>query len=137
MLLTTTTRGERGSMAVELVILTPFLVAVMMLVVAFGKYVDTRGVVEAVARDAVRAASLERTYDEGRDAAQRIVDGTMPNRISCDPVNLDGTFDSGQIITVGLTCHVSYDGLGFIGMPGEVQIVRESSAPIDTLRRTG
>ncbi|MFN0284864.1 MAG: TadE/TadG family type IV pilus assembly protein, partial [Kineosporiaceae bacterium] len=66
-------RRERGSMAVEVVILTPVLVAFILLVVAFGRYVTARGDVEAVARDAVRAASLERTAGQARAAANAAV----------------------------------------------------------------
>ena len=49
-------RDERGSMAVEVVILAPVLLMFVMLVVAGGRYVGVQGDIEAAARDAARAA---------------------------------------------------------------------------------
>lgn len=133
--------GDRGSMAVEVVILVPVLIAVMMMVVAFGRYVDTRGQVEAVARDAVRAASFERDAASAHLVAQAIADATVPDSTTCQPVELRGQsgpllFAPGEIITVALTCEVSFQGLGGIGLPGSLPISGESSAPLDELRRT-
>jgi Flp pilus assembly protein TadG len=124
-------------MAVEIVILVPVLIAVMFLVVALGRFVDSRGVVEAVARDAARAASLERSHDQGASAAQDVIDGSLPGRITCPEVDLLGDYTPGGEVTVRVSCKVSYSGLGFIGMPGNADIVRESTSPIDEYRRTG
>ncbi|WP_200829752.1 TadE/TadG family type IV pilus assembly protein, partial [Cellulomonas algicola] len=56
-----TARGDdRGSMAVEVVVLIPVLLLVALLVVAAGRYASAEGEAEAIARDAVRAATLER-----------------------------------------------------------------------------
>lgn len=127
---------ERGSMAVEIVILIPVLLAVMMLIVAFGRYVDTRGTVEAVARDAVRAASLERDPLAAANVAQAIADQTLPDSTTCQPVSISGTFAAGEIITVQLTCQVSYQGLGLLGLPGSAPVSGASSAPLDVHRRS-
>lgn len=127
-------------MAVEVVILVPVLVAIMLMIVAFGRYVDTRGQVDAVARDAVRAASLQRDAWSALNAAQAIVDATVPDSTTCQPVQLTGpsgsvVFAPGQIITVQVTCDVSFQGLG-LGLPGSLPLTGSSSAPLDTLRRT-
>lgn len=45
-------RPERGSAAVELVLVTPVLVVLMLFVVAGGRLASTRAEVDAVARDA-------------------------------------------------------------------------------------
>ncbi len=134
--------SERGSMAVEIVILVPVLVAVMALVVSFGRYVDTRGHVEAVARDAVRAATLERSLPAATAVAQAIADETAPGDAVCGPVQLWGAsegdpvvFQAGEIITAELSCEVSLDDLGLLGLPGSVTISGASSAPLDELRR--
>ncbi len=47
-------------MAVELVVLIPVLIMFVMLFVACGRYVAVQGDMQATARDAVRAASLQR-----------------------------------------------------------------------------
>ncbi len=130
--------AEAGSMAVEVVVLAPVLIAVMLLVVGFGRYVDRRGDVEALARDAVRAASFQRDEGSALVAAQQITGGVaLPDGVSCSAPALSGAFAAGQTITITLQCQVSYAGLGFAGLPGSATITGSSSAPLDTLRRTG
>ncbi|SEF18330.1 TadE family protein [Jiangella alba] len=123
-------------MAIEVVILAPVLIAIMMLIVGLGRYVDRRGDVEAMARDAVRSASLQRDVSSARQAAQAIVDSTRPGGVTCAPVQLGGTFAPGEMISVTVTCQVSFDGLGFAGFPGSTTLEGESFAPIDELRGT-
>ena len=65
--------NERGSMAVEVVVIAPILVLVLMLVVAFGRYADRKGDVEAIARDAARAATLTRDVYQAQAAANGVV----------------------------------------------------------------
>lgn len=127
---------QAGSMAVEVVILAPVLVAVMMLVVGFGRYVDRSGDVDALARDAVRAASMQRDAGSAEAAAQQIVDSSAPSGVTCQPASLGGTFAPGEVITIEVSCEVSFGGLGFIGLPGGTTLTGESSAPLDQLRRT-
>jgi len=129
-------RRERGSMAVEVVILTPVLVAFILLVVAFGRYVTARGDVEAVARDAVRAASLERTAGQARAAANAAVAAGL-GRGGCSPAALTGAFVAGGTITVEVECAVPLADLGLVGVPGSVTVTGSSSAPLDVYRRTG
>jgi Flp pilus assembly protein TadG len=124
-------------MAIEVVILIPVLFLFTMLVVAFGRFVDTRGEVESLARDAVRAASLERTAAAGQAAAQAVTARPLPNTISCDTVQIQGSFAPGSTITARLDCRVSWAGLGLIGLNGSTPVSGESSAPLDTLRRSG
>ena len=66
-------RDERGAMAIELVILTPALVAAIMVIAAGARYVDARGQTNSAAFAAARAASLTTNQeaavaggDEGR-----------------------------------------------------------------------
>lgn len=89
-----------------------------------------------MARDAVRAASLQRDYGSASAAAQAIVESSTPPGVSCGQASLGGTFAAGEIITVEVSCKVSFDGLGFIGLPGSATLTGESSAPLDVLRRT-
>jgi Flp pilus assembly protein TadG len=124
-------------MAVELVLLTPLLVAFALLVVAFGRYVAVRGEVEALSRDAVREASLQRTEADARAAAVVTVNAARDPRRTCSAAVLSGAFAPGGTITVTLTCEVSYTGLGLIGLPGAATVRATSAAPLDTFRRVG
>lgn len=124
-------------MAIEVVILTPVLLAFIMLIVACGRYVAVKGDVEATARDAARAASLERDYGSARAAAALIISDSLDADTQCASTSVGGDFVAGGIVQVQMDCQVSYDGLGLIGLPGSVQVTATSSAPIDPYRRTG
>lgn len=124
-------------MAVELVLMVPVLMAFALLVVAMGRYVAVRGEVEGLSRDAVRAASLERDVDSAQAAANSTMVATAPASLSCAPAVLDGAFEAGGIITVSVTCQVSWSGLGLIGLSGTRTITATSAAPLDTYRRAG
>jgi Flp pilus assembly protein TadG len=124
-------------MAVELVILTPVLVSFILLVVAFGRYVAVRGEVEALSRDAVRQASMQRTAADAQAAATATVAAARDPRRTCTVPVLSGAFVPSGSITVTLTCEVSYAGLGLIGLPGSATVQATSAAPLDTYRRVG
>ena len=130
-------RTERGSMAVEVVLLAPVMMAFMMLVVAGGRYVAVRGDIEAASRDAVRAASLERNEAAAYATAVDTANAALQDVGRCQNAALGGNFASGGTITVTLSCEVSYDGLGLIGLPGSKTVTVTSAAPIDQYRRTG
>src|SRR5437764_1226138 len=61
---------DRGSSAVELAILAPALVLLLLLISAGGQWLNLTGDVSAAARDAVRAASIARTFDAAQQDAQ-------------------------------------------------------------------
>ncbi len=125
-------------MAVEIVILAPVMLAFILLVVAAGRLVAVKGDIEAAARDGARAASLERDAAAGAAAATDIVGISVNGSTDCDGASLAGSdFVAGGMVRISLTCRVSYDGLGLIGLPGSVEVTARSAAPIDTYRRTG
>ncbi|MCD5348741.1 TadE/TadG family type IV pilus assembly protein [Kineosporia mesophila] len=124
-------------MSVEVVLITPVLVAFMLLVIAFGRYVAVRGDVEAASRDAVRAASLERDIGSARAAASATANASLGGRWTCETVGLTGNFVAGGMIETELSCRVPVDDLGLLGLPGTVTVRATSSAPLDIYRRTG
>ncbi|MDQ1292752.1 MAG: hypothetical protein QG608_632 [Actinomycetota bacterium] len=126
---------ERGSMAVEVVLLIPVLISLLLLVVAFGRYVSVRGQVEAATRDAARAASLERDSVSAAAAAQQAATASLPATAVCGPTVVGG-FAPGGTVTVDLDCEVSWDGLGLIGLSGTVDVHVGSAAPVDQYRGT-
>jgi Flp pilus assembly protein TadG len=124
-------------MAVEVVLLTPVLVAFLLLVVAFGRYVAVRGDVEAASRDAVRAASLERTTAGAAHSATQTANASLGGRLQCSGVQLSGAFVAGGTVNATLSCRVPLTDLGLLGLPGSVIVGATSSAPLDLYRRTG
>lgn len=129
---------QRGSMAIEFVILAPVLVAFTLLVVAGGRFVGRQGDVDSVARDAARAASLERTEDSAVSVARSVAEASWPAGAACGLAAVDTSrWAQGGSVGVTIRCRVSYSGLGFIGLPGSATIEGTSRAPLEQFRRTG
>lgn len=130
-------RGERGSMAVEIVILAPVMMLFVLLIVMFGRYVAVRGDIDAAARDAARAASLQVTHAEGLAVARNVVAvslDTQTKLANCDRTKLSPEWGPGETVTVTVTCKVSYEGLGLLGVPGSATVETQSRAPLDPYR---
>ena len=128
-------RRDDGSMAVEVVLMAPVLVMFMLFVVALGRMVWVKGELESATRDAVRAASLERSFGDAQAAAIAIAEEqTEPTE--CFDRQLGGDFASGQTITFTMTCRIPYEDLGLIGLPGHTDVTFSSDAPLDEFRRT-
>lgn len=127
-------RSQRGSMAVEVVLMAPVMMAFVVLVVAGGRYVGVRGDIEAAARDAVRAASMAASSDAAIEVASDIAAASLQRPGDCRPAELSGIFAPDETITVTVTCEVSYDGLGLLGLPGSATLTASSSAPVDRYR---
>lgn len=130
-------RGQRGSMAIEIVILTPVLIAFTLLVVAGGRFVGRQGDVDSVARDAARAASLERTAGAAETVAREVAATSRPSGADCQDAVVDtASWRAGGSVGVTIRCRVSYSGLGLIGLPGSAGVEGSSRAPLDEFRRT-
>lgn len=131
-------RGEQGSMAVEVVLLVPILFLFMLLVVVGGRYVSVRADMEAAARDAARAASLERSSGDARIAARNAATAALDDFATCrlDEDAFGGQFEAGGFVEVKIDCNVSNDGLGLLNLPGSIDMSATASAPLDTYRRT-
>ena len=134
---TRTETPDRGTMAIEMVILAPILLMFVLLVVAFGRYVAVRGDVEAASRDAVRAATMERDSGLAATVATQTANAALGGRWTCTAAERSGAFTSGGTITITLTCQVPWSGLGLIGLSGSKTVEATSSAPLDLYRRTG
>jgi len=130
-------RADAGSMAVELVLLAPLLVAFLMIVAAFARYVAVEGEVEAAAREAARAASIERSAAAAGTAAGRAAAAVLPPGAQCTSPVIGGSFTEGGVVTVELSCQVDLSDLGLLGLPGSVLLTGTSAAPLETFRRVG
>ncbi|WP_344291467.1 TadE family protein [Streptomyces synnematoformans] len=128
---------------IEVVILAPVMFLFILVLVGFGQLVDGRGGVDGAARDAVRAASLQRTLGEAENAAQRAAEH-LEGDVCSGPVVadiVDGDFtppapgEPSHIITVEVTCRVK--GLGMLGLDIDPEMTGSSSAPLDPYRRAG
>jgi Flp pilus assembly protein TadG len=123
-------------MAIEIVILAPVLVAFALLVVAGGRFVGRQGDVDSAARDAARAASIERTPDSAVAVARTVAEASLPKGAACQPAFVDtSNWAQGGSVAVTISCQVSYSGLGLIGLPGSARVEGSSLAPLDQFSR--
>jgi Flp pilus assembly protein TadG len=131
-------RADRGSAAVELVLVAPILVALLLFVVGLGRMAHARGQVDGAAREAARAASLERHPGAAAAAGQRAARSLLAGeRITCASlavsVDVSG-YRPGGLISANVSCVASLAGLGLAGFPGSRTFTATATAPIENYR---
>ena len=130
-------RDERGSMAVEIVVLIPVLFMFTLFIVAGGRYVNARADADATARDAARAASQSHTRAGAEAAVQQAIRDGLRSTRNCKPTHLDDSdFVSGGVASVEIHCEVSWKDLGLLDIQKTISVDAEGHAPIDTYRST-
>jgi hypothetical protein len=129
---------QRGSASLELVLVTPALVALLLLVVAGGRVVQARGDVDAVARDAARAASIARSPGEAATRAEamvreRVGEGVVQCR---QPAVVTDTaeFRPGGVVDVSITCQVDLASVSLLGISATQSVAATASEVIDDRR---
>lgn len=141
-------RSHTGTASLELVIITPFLLALLMLIVAFARYAQTENLVDQTARDATRAATAQNDRSEVDPAVEKIVETSMDDAPeSCrstahaEPPQLtSGAFEPGSVdddtiesVTVTVTCRLDLGDLAAIPLQ-TVEISRTFTSPLDRYR---
>jgi Flp pilus assembly protein TadG len=131
-------RGERGTMALEMVILAPILLILFMFLLACGRYFQTSSQLESAARDAARAASQTRSLSEAQTAVDDAVSRTMDQSVESCKASAAGTittaFAAGSPLSVEVTCTINYKDLGLLGIGGDTQITKKFSSSLDPYR---
>lgn len=131
-----TARGDRGSLAVELVIAMPLLLALLSVVYAYGRVSQVNGTLEAGTRDAARSASQARSALEAEQVAFSAVEGSLgsgPCQDSLEVELRDGTFAAGEPVTVDARCQYPLGDL-LPGAPGSITAQSSFSSPVDPNR---
>jgi Flp pilus assembly protein TadG len=131
---------DRGSAAVEMVIVAPALIVLMLLVVGMGRLSHGDQQIQVAAAQAARAASLQRGDPaQVSSAANAAANDTLTgDHISCDhtatPVTIDpaSVEQPGGSITVTLTCTTQLSDLLLAGFPGSHTWTATVTAPVDT-----
>ncbi len=132
---------EKGSLTVELVVLTPVLLLVVLVVVAFGRVAEARQQVVEAARAGAEVASVQ-TDGSGAEAKAQIdaAVGTSDHALTCAgrTVTTDVShFYPGGYVTVTVACRVPLADLSVPGIPGSTTVHASSTAPIDPYRSVG
>jgi Flp pilus assembly protein TadG len=125
-------RADIGSMSVEAVLLAPVFLLFLAFLVGAGRIVEAQGEVNGAARDAARAASVQRTLSEAQAAAGDAAEAAL--RDQCDPqVSLSGTdWNEGGQVQTTITCELDLD---FLGLAASTQMQGMSVVPLEQFRR--
>lgn len=136
-------RQERGSVAIELAIIVPFVLLLILLVVAAGLVARATSTIDAAAFAAARAASISRTAGDARTQAQDVADTTMssrgircaPQSTSVDTAGFAAPVGTSATVTVSLTCRVPLSHLTLLpGLPGSHTVTSTATSSIDSYR---
>lgn len=132
---------ERGSAAIEIVILVPALMLLLLLAVAGGRVAIAHGSVQQAAADAARSASIARTVGAAQSSATAAARATLANQgLTC--ASLSVSLDTSGFATpvgtpasVGATvsCTVELSQLAIPGLPDRV-VTATVSSPLDVYR---
>ncbi|AOR36965.1 pilus assembly protein TadE [Streptomyces fodineus] len=124
----------------ELVLVTPLLVLVFLVVVAFGLLADARLVVADAAHQAARAASLARTDKDAHAQAERAAGEALREAgASCRRPSVrlaTGGLTPGATVTARISCTADLGRLTHTGLPGHVTLADTAFSVVDTFRST-
>lgn len=128
-------RDERGSMSLELAILTPGFLALAVLLVAAGHLPRARLNVDGAAQDAARAATLATSATQARADARRTAEESLAREhVSCADLDVDvdlARFAPGGDVTVTVQCRVNLTWLPVVGAHLPVRVGGSVNAPMD------
>jgi TadE-like protein len=134
-------RSDDGNAALELVILAPFLLALLALLIAAGRTTIAQGSVNAAARDAARQASISLSPAAAEAAGEASARAALRNDgLDCVPVV---TIDISQFRTrpgqpagtaATVTCVVPLASLAIPGLPGSARLQATFISPLDIYR---
>lgn len=134
----TATRDQRGGASLELVLLVPVLLLLLLLVVNGGRLVQARGDVDAMARDAARAASVARSPSEATARAEAMVrERVGEGGVQCrEPAVTTDTaaFRPGGVVSVAVTCHVDLAAVSALGIASSHALGAHATEVVDDRR---
>ena len=136
-------RDQRGSSALELVILAPALLLILSVLVFVGRVAVAGQAVQQAAEEAARTASLARSKGHADSTASKTAQDTLTQQgLDCTVVTVKvdtGGFDApiGQpaTVTATVTCPVRVSDLMIPGIPGTRTVTATASSPIDQWRQ--
>ncbi|GAB7048037.1 TadE/TadG family type IV pilus assembly protein [Catenuloplanes indicus] len=141
-------RADRGSVSVEVAILTPAFIALIVTAFVVGRTATAANAVDLAAHDAARAASISRNVTDADAAARAAVQAALAQQgLTCvnsnvidygTPNSLTRAFGTpvGQpaSVVVTVTCVISFADLGFPGVPGNRTQQARYESVLDTYR---
>ncbi len=133
---------DSGSASVESVLLTPVMLAFLLLAIYGGRVALARQSVAAAASDAARTASISRSVTTASaDARASAVDTLAGEGLDClnTRVSLDTSAFAAPVgtearVSATVTCTVDLSDLVVPGVPGRRALSATVTSPLDTYR---
>ena len=137
---------DDGTASLELVMLAPMLMAMMMMIIAFGRYAQTENLVDQASRDAARAATAQNQKSQVGPVIDQVVSETMADApdscrtsAAADPPSMTATAfglpdpnDPLAIDSITVRVHCTLNLSDLAGLPLEkVDIDRTFTSPLD------
>jgi Flp pilus assembly protein TadG len=128
--------GEHGSMSVEAVLLAPVFLLFLLLLVGAGRIVEAQGEVNGAARDAARAASVERDFGAAQSAANTAARAVLGDCQGSPAVSMAGSdWREGGSVRVQVTCQVDLSSVAGFGFVPAKQMTGSAVVPLEQFRR--
>ena len=131
-------RWQDGFAALELAILTSFLIVMLLLVVGLGRVSHGRQLIDQAGAAAARAAALANAPGQATANARRAAADTLSQAgLACAQLQVDvdtGAFHPGGYVDVAVRCTAELSGLALAGLPGSVTLSSASRSPLETYR---
>ena len=133
-----TAAPERGSVAVEVAVIAPGLVALLLLVVFAGRVAQADGEVRRAASAAARAASLRQDPSGAEEAGRETAAANLrAGGVACGSLDTavdTSRFAAGGTVAVTVRCTASMADVSLLGVPGSRTFTARSVEVIDRYR---
>ncbi len=132
-------KRDRGSVATEMVLLTPLLIIMLMFVVHAGRAGQGINQLKHAADQGARAASLVSEARMSSVAQQAVEDDLSTSGLSCMSPRVGTNYVQSSMsssVTVTVSCQTSNDGLSLLGAH-TVSMAASSTEVIDRYRAGG
>ena len=131
---------SHGSMTVELVVLTPVIVAFLLVTLAFGRYALAKEQLVGGARAGADAVAIAASALQAQQAGSAAAMPVLQSDHACrnPTVSIDSSaFAPGGQVRVSVSCQVAFSDLLIPGLPGSVTVQAVQIATIDPYRAAG
>jgi len=130
--------SDEGSVATELVLLTPLLLLMLFFVVALGRTVSARLDVDGAAAQAARAASIARDPTTANAMAQQTATTALgSDNVTCGHLTVStdtADFTPGGQVRVTVSCTVDLADLVGLRLPASQTVSSTATSVIDVYR---
>ncbi|HEY3811406.1 MAG TPA: TadE/TadG family type IV pilus assembly protein [Acidimicrobiales bacterium] len=130
--------SEEGSVATELVLLTPLLLLMLLFVVALGRTVSARLEVDGAAAQAARAASIARDPATATAMAHQAATTALgSDGVTCGNLTVTtntADFEPGGQVAVTVTCTVDLADLVGLRLPASQSMSSTATSVVDVYR---